>query len=245
MNKQRRTALVTGSSRGIGRQIAVELDSDGISVCINCREHTNEAEQTASLLSGDHGIFKADVSAPLQVREMFSQIKDRFGGVDILVNNAGVTRDSYLLFLKEDDWNRVVDVNMKGTYLCMKNAARHMMSKKWGRIINISSVAGHMGDVQRVNYAGSKAGIEGMSRSAARELAQYNITVNCVAPGLIQTEMAEDSQTGKSEKIQERIPIGRRGMPEEVARAVKFLASERAGYITGQALRVDGGLFMG
>lgn len=238
-----KTALVTGSSRGIGRAIAVKLSSLGAAVCINCRNNYEAAEETAEMLEGRSMIHGCDVSVPNEVKEMFRSIREKLGPVDILVNNAGIIRDSYIAFMKEMDWDDVIDVHMKGTYLCIKNAARGMISLKKGRIITIGSDAGFAGDVQRINYAGAKAGITGMTKTAARELAPYGITVNCVAPGLIRTELLEQTDAQKNEQITEMIPLRRAGSAEDVAEAVAFLASEESSYITGQVLRVDGGLY--
>lgn len=239
------TALITGSSRGIGRAAAVRLSSMGASVCINFTSNRKAAEETAEELKGESMIHKCDVSIPEEVGNMFTRIKETLGPVDILVNNAGIVRDSFMMFMKEEDWNSVIDVHMKGAYLCMKHAARSMISKKAGRIINIGSDAGLMGDIQRVNYSGAKAGIAGMTKAAARELASYGITVNCISPGLIQTDMLDEGGTEKRDAVTRMTPMGRPGLPEEVAAAVAFLASEESGYITGQVLRVDGGLYMG
>ena len=238
-------ALVTGSSRGIGRAVAVKLSSLGASVCINYNTNKKAAEETQEMLKGESVVHQCDVSVPGDVKKMFNTIKETLGPVDILINNAGIIKDSYLAFMKEEDWDRVIDVNMKGTYLCMKNAARGMISGKKGRIINIGSDAGLMGDVQRINYSGAKAGIAGMTKAAARELASYNITVNCISPGLITTDMVEETDSKKQEAILRMIPMGRPGLAEEVATAAAFFACEESGYITGQVLRVDGGLYMG
>ena len=238
-------ALVTGSSRGIGRAVAIKLSSLGASVCINYNKNKKAAEETAEILTGESIIHQCDISVPIEVKEMFNHIKETLGPADILVNNAGIIRDSYLAFMKEEDWDRVIDVHMKGTYLCMKNAARAMISRKKGRIINIGSDAGLMGDVQRVNYSGAKAGIAGMTKAAARELASYNITVNCISPGLINTDILDETDEKKREAILKLIPLGRMGLAEEVAGAASFFACEESGYITGQILRVDGGLYMG
>ncbi|MFH1708915.1 MAG: 3-oxoacyl-ACP reductase family protein [Planctomycetota bacterium] len=238
-----KTALVTGGGRGIGRAIALRLGRLGAVVAVNYREDAAAAGATVAQLGGTAAAFQADITVPAAVQAMFKAVRDRFGGVDILVNNAGIARDGFLAMLREEDWDAVVDVSMKGAYLCMKSAVRGMIGRKWGRIINIGSVAGRMGDMQRVHYAGAKAGLEGMTRAAARELAAHNITVNCVAPGLIATGVAE-ADPRKAAAIVKMVPFGRPGTPEEVAGAVAFLASDASAYITGQVLVVDGGLCM-
>ncbi len=242
INLTGKVALVTGSSRGIGQATALRLSKAGAAVYVNFSKDSEGAENTVKLLQNGGGTVCADVSDSDAVKAMFKKIRDESGGVDILVNNAGVLIDEFMMFIKDESWERTIDVNMKGTLYCMKAAARGMISKKWGRIINISSAAGLVGDSQRVHYSGAKAGIIGMTKAAAREMAAYNVTVNAIAPGLIDTELIIEGDEKKKEKLLGRIPLGRRGEPEDVAGAVLFLASEEASYITGQVLGVDGGL---
>ena len=241
-----RVAMVTGGARGIGYAIAGKLGSDGYSVIISdiLAEAANEA---ASKLSAE-GIktisITGDVSKPESVDAMFKASIEEFGRVDVLVNNAGITRDNLLLRLDEKDWDKVMDVNLKGAFLCTKAASRIMMKNRWGRIINISSVVGVMGNAGQANYSASKAGLIGLTKSAAKELAGRNITVNAVAPGYIQTEMTENLPDSAKEAFLSIIPLRRSGTPADVAGVVSFLASDLAEYVTGQVIHCDGGMVM-
>lgn len=246
MENQRRIALVTGGARGIGYAIATELAAEGNSIVISDILADAARESAANL--GQSGIetmaVSGDVSRPDDVERMFNQAVDKFGRVDVLVNNAGVTRDNLLLRLEEKDWDLVLNVNLKGAFLCTKAAARIMMKNRWGRIINISSVVGVMGNAGQANYSASKAGLIGLTKSSAKELASRNITVNAVAPGYIQTEMTEKLPQAAKDAFLSMIPLKRAGTPLDVARVVSFLAGDRAEYLTGLVVNCDGGMLM-
>ncbi len=238
-----RTALVTGAGRGIGREIALALAGGGANVaCVDVLE--SELAETARAIGQRAIAVKCDVRSAADVEKAVAACVERFGGLDILVNNAGITRDGLLIRMKEDDWAAVIDVNLRGPFLFTKAAARHLMKSKAGRVINISSVAGIMGNPGQANYSSSKAGLIGLTKTAAREFASRSICINAVAPGFIRTEMAAKVDPKVLEKQIGNIPLGRMGEPREIAAAVLFLASDLAGYITGQVIQVDGGMAM-
>ena len=243
----KQTAIVTGGSRGIGRAVAVRLAKDGMNLVINYRGNSAAAEETERLcrdLGAEVLLVQGDVSRAEDCEKLAAQAKEAFGRVDVLVNNAGITRDGLLARMTEEDFRAVLDVNLVGPWNMMKAVNRIMMKQRYGRIVNLSSVTGLMGNMGQTNYAAAKAGILGMTKSYAREVASRGITVNAVAPGFIDTDMTEAMQEGAKDKIITGIPMGRTGKPEDVAEAVAFLASEQAGYITGEVLRVDGGMAM-
>lgn len=243
----KQTAIVTGGSRGIGRAVAVRLAKDGMNLVINYRGNSAAAEETARMcreLGAEVLLVQGDVSRAEDCEKLAAQAKEAFGRVDVLVNNAGITRDGLLARMTEEDFRAVLDVNLVGPWNMMKAVNRIMMKQRYGRIVNLSSVTGLMGNMGQTNYAAAKAGILGMTKSYAREVAGRGITVNAVAPGFIDTDMTEAMPEGAKDKIITGIPMGRTGKPEDVAEAVAFLASEQAGYITGEVLRVDGGMAM-
>lgn len=243
----KQTAIVTGGSRGIGRAVAVRLAKDGMNLVINYRGNSAAAEETERLcreLGAEVLLVQGDVSRAEDCEKLPAQAKEAFGRVDVLVNNAGITRDGLLARMTEEDFRAVLDVNLVGPWNMMKAVNRIMMKQRYGRIVNLSSVTGLMGNMGQTNYAAAKAGILGMTKSYAREVASRGITVNAVAPGFIDTDMTEAMPEGAKDKIVTGIPMGRTGKPEDVAEAVAFLASEQAGYITGEVLRVDGGMAM-
>ena len=243
----KQTAIVTGGSRGIGRAVAVRLAKDRMNLVINYRGNSAAAEETERLcreLGAEVLLVQGDVSRAEDCEKLAAQAKEAFGRVDVLVNNAGITRDGLLARMTEEDFRAVLDVNLVGPWNMMKAVNRIMMKQRYGRIVNLSSVTGLMGNMGQTNYAAAKAGILGMTKSYAREVAGRGITVNAVAPGFIDTDMTEAMPEGAKDKIITGIPMGRTGKPEDVAEAVAFLASEQAGYITGEVLRVDGGMAM-
>jgi len=243
-----RSAVVTGSSRGIGRAVAVALARRGCNVCVNFASSSSEkaAHETAEHLVETFGVqafaVRADVSDPGAAKDMVEAAREAFGSIDILVNNAGITRDGLLVRMKEEDFDAVIDVNLKGAFNCCKAAASVMMKQRYGRIVNMGSIVGVAGNAGQANYAASKAGIIGLSKSLARELAARNITVNVVAPGFIETDMTGALNEAQQASVAERIAAKRFGKPEEVADLVCFLAGENAGYITGQVVGIDGGM---
>jgi len=240
-----RVAIVTGGGRGIGRAIAVRLAEEGANLVISYRSNEGAAEETAQSVR-EAGVkcelFKGDVSSPGDVEALFTGVSDAFGRVDILVNNAGITRDNLMMRMKEEEFDEVLQTNLKGTYLCTRAALRPMVRARWGRIVNLSSVVGLVGNAGQANYAASKAGIIGFTKSVAREVAQRGITVNAVAPGYVETELTGTLPEKVKDQIRDQIPAGRFGGPEEVAEVVAFLAD--AGYVTGQTIAVDGGMTM-
>ena len=241
------TALVTGGSRGIGRAIAVTLAAAGLQVYLTYVSKPDEAEQTVSAIEqagGTARAFRVDVADAASVAAFFQdEIKDKVS-LEVLVNNAGITKDGLVLRMKDEDFDRVLGVNLRGAFVCLREAAKIMTRQRRGRIVNIASVVGQMGNAGQINYAAAKAGLIGVTKSAAKELAGRSITVNAVAPGFIGTDMTEGLSDGVKQAILASIPAGRLGLPEEVARAVAFLAQDGSGYITGQVLCVDGGMAM-
>ncbi len=242
-----KVALVTGGSRGIGRAIAVALAREGAKVAINFAGNEKAAEETKALVeqAGSEAILlKADVSDKDADAALIDTVIKTYGKIDILVNNAGITRDSLMLRMKEDDFDAVIDTNLRSVFYLTKAAAKSMMKKRTGRIINMSSVVGLTGNAGQVNYAAAKAGVLGITKSAAKELASRSITVNAVAPGFIETDMTDVLSDTVKESLLHEIPLKRMGEPKDVANAVLFLASDQSAYITGQVIHVDGGLVM-
>jgi 3-oxoacyl-[acyl-carrier protein] reductase len=240
-------AIVTGSSRGIGQAIAVELAKKGVSIVINNDKKIEEALGTVEAIKklGQRAInVKADVSNIREANEMFKATLEEYGKVDILINNAGIIKDAFLEGMNDDDWNAVISVILTGTYNCTKLAVGFMKQQMHGRIVNISSVVGQMGNIGQANYAAAKAAVIGFTKAVARECARYGITVNAVAPGFIETSMLKKVPADVLAKILKQIPLGRFGKPEEVAKLVVYLASDDASYITGQVFNINGGLYM-
>jgi 3-oxoacyl-[acyl-carrier protein] reductase len=242
-----RVAIVTGGTRGIGRAIALRLAAEGANVAVSYRSKDDAAEETAEAVRAAGvkcEIFKGDVASPEEVQALFKGVSDVFGRVDILVNNAGITRDNIMMRMKEDEFDKVIRTNLGGTYLCTRAALRPMVRARWGRIVNISSVVGLVGNSGQANYAASKAGIIGFTKSVAREVAQRGITANAVAPGYVETELTGSLPEEVKDQIRSQVPMGRFGEAEEVAEVVAFLVGEGAGYVTGQTIAVDGGMTM-
>lgn len=243
-----RIAIVTGASRGIGRAIAEELARRGARVVVNYNSSAAAAEEVVQAICNEGGeaiAVQADVSDMEQAQQLVKATLDAYGGLDILVNNAGTTRDMLLMMMSESDWDDVLRINLKSAYNCSKAALRPMMRKRYGRIINMTSVAGIAGNPGQTNYSASKAGLIGFTKSLAREVGSRNITVNAVAPGFVPTELTTSLPEEIREASIQQIPLGRWGTAEEVAFAVAFLASDEASYITGHVLSVDGGMVMG
>jgi 3-oxoacyl-[acyl-carrier protein] reductase len=242
-----RVAVVTGGGRGIGRAVALRLAREGANVAISYRSNDGAARSAAGEVRAA-GVrcetFKGDVASPEDVEALFQGVNDAFGRVDILVNNAGLTRDNLMMRMNEDEFDEVLRTNLKGTYLCTRAVLRPMIRARWGRIVNISSVVGLVGNAGQANYAASKAGIIGFTKSVAREVAQRGITANVVAPGYVETELTGSLPENVKERIQDQVPAGRFGEAKEVAEVVAFLAGEGAGYVTGQTVAVDGGMTM-
>lgn len=242
-----KVAVVTGASRGIGKAVALKLAKEGAAVVINYNGSRERAEQVKAEIEQNKGkaeIFQCDVSDFHDCEDFLKEVIGRFGRIDILVNNAGITRDGLLMKMSEEDFDAVLNTNLKGTFHCIRFASRQMIKQRCGRIINLSSVSGVMGNAGQANYSASKAGVIGLTKSAARELASRGVTVNAIAPGFIRTEMTEVLPGKVKEGAAAQIPVGHFGEPEDIAGAVAYLASEEAGYITGQVLCVDGGMAM-
>ncbi|WP_296953557.1 3-oxoacyl-[acyl-carrier-protein] reductase [uncultured Dialister sp.] len=247
MEENQKTALVTGASRGIGRAIALKLASVGYTVAVNYAGSHDAAAAVKNEIESSGGkaiLLQGDVSKPEDVDRIFKKIKEEFGALDVLVNNAGINRDSLLIRMKEENWDDVISTDLKSDFLTIKAAAMMMMRKKKGSIINISSVVGVTGNAGQANYAAAKAGVIGLTKACAKELAPRHIRVNAVAPGFIETAMTDGIPEKLRDAMIASIPLGRMGQPEDVAKAVCFLASEEASYITGQVLVVDGGMVM-
>ncbi len=248
MQLEGKTALVTGGSRGIGRAICLGLAAQGATVGINYVSNSAAADEVLAEITAAGGkgfVSGFDVADSGAVQKAVKEITADYGGVDILVNNAGITRDGLMARMKDDDWDAVLNTNLKGAFICSKAGMRGMMKKRWGRIINISSVIGFLGNGGQVNYAAAKAGLIGLTKSMARELASRQVTVNCVAPGYIITDMTAELSEDIQESIKAQIPLGNLGSPEDVAGAVAYLVSRAGSYMTGQTLHVNGGMYMG
>lgn len=240
-----KVAIVTGASRGIGREIAITLAGYGATVIVNYCGSKERAEEVVGIIKEKGGnaiAYQADVSDSEAIKQMFSDVVKEQGTVDILVNNAGITRDNLILKMTDEEFDAVIDTNLKGAYQCLKHASRIMLKQKSGRIINISSVVGLHGNAGQINYSASKAGILGMTKSLAKEIGSRGITVNAVAPGFIKTDMTDKLSDSIKENITSQIPLKRLGEVKDVAEIVAFLASDRAAYITGQTICVDGGM---
>ncbi|MHB1005144.1 MAG: 3-oxoacyl-[acyl-carrier-protein] reductase [Chloroflexota bacterium] len=247
VNLAGKTAIVTGAGRGIGRAVAAKLASLGASVAINYRTSATAAEELAAQIDASGGralAVQADVGAAADVERLVARTLEVFGRIDILVNNAGITRDNLLMRMSEQEWDDVLDTNLRGPYLCTKAVLRPMVRQRGGRIVFISSVVGLQGNAGQANYAAAKAGLIALARSTAREVGSRGITANVVAPGFIQTDMTAGLSDEIRRRVQDQIPLGKFGVPEDVAEAVAFLASDAAAYITGQVLTVDGGMVM-
>ena len=242
-----RVAVVTGGGRGIGRAVALRLAYEGADLAISYRSNDTAAEEMAEEVRAAGAqceIFKGDVASPEDVDALFKGAGEALGPVEILVNNAGLTRDNLMMRMKESEFDEVLRTNLKGTYLCTRAALRPMIRARWGRIVNVSSVVGLVGNAGQANYAASKAGIIGFTKSVAREVAQRGITANVVAPGYVETELTSSLSEEIKDQIKGQVPAGRFAEAEEVAEVVAFLAGEGAGYITGQTVAVDGGMTM-
>ena len=247
LNLSSRVAVVTGSGRGIGRVVALKLAQRGAAVVINDIGDGAGARESAAEIKAQGGeslVTLADVSVSAAVDELVRATVSKYGRIDILVNNAGITRDSLLMRMSEDNWDRVLATNLKSAFLCTRAVLKYMLRQRYGRVINISSIAGLAGNAGQANYASAKAGLIALTKTTAREVASRGITANAVAPGFIDTDMTRQLSDKVRQNILGQIPLGRAGSPEDVAQAVLFFASEEAGYITGQVLNVDGGTLM-
>lgn len=241
------TALVTGGSRGIGRSIALALAEQGVKVAVNYSGSEAAAQETVDRIKelGSEAIaLKGNVGSSAEAENLVKEVVNTWGKIDILVNNAGITRDNLLMRMKEEEFDQVIETNLKGVFNCLKAVTRPMMKQRYGRIINISSVVGVTGNPGQINYTAAKAGVIGMTKSAARELSSRGITVNCIAPGFIDTDMTRELSDEIRSELIKGIPLAKLGRPEDIAMAAVFLASEGAAYMTGQTIHVDGGMYM-
>ncbi len=246
-DKGKRTVVVTGGSRGIGRAICLALGGPDTHVFFNYVSREDAAVETEKLVAAAGGIatgMRADVASAEDVNTFFNNITKETGRIDVLVNNAGISRDGLLVRMKETDWDAVLDINLKAAFLCAKNATKAMMKQRYGRVVFMTSVVGIIGNPGQANYAASKAGLIGLAKSMARELASRGITVNAVAPGLIETDMTASLSDKAKEAMVAQIPLGRAGKPEDIAAVVAFLVSDQASYITGQVIHVSGGMYI-
>ncbi|HAR45894.1 MAG: 3-oxoacyl-[acyl-carrier-protein] reductase [Nitrospirae bacterium GWC2_57_13] len=246
MTLKGKSALVTGAAQGIGRDIALALAADGADVAI-CDVNLDAAQKTAAdieALGRTSAAYKANVAASAEVTAMIDQVVEKFGRIDVLVNNAGITRDGLILRMKEEDWDLVLSINLKGAFNCVKAALKYMTKQRGGTIINVASIVGVMGNAGQANYVASKAGLIGLTKTIAREYANRSITANAVAPGFIDTAMTQALSENVRQDLAKQIPLGKLGTPEDVANAVRFLASPWAAYITGQVVHVNGGMYM-
>ena len=242
-----KTAIVTGASRGIGRKIALELGKESYNVVVNYVGNKEKAEEVVSEIKSfgvESFAFQANVSEQDEVKAMIKETTSQFGTIDVLVNNAGITRDNLLMRMKQDEWDDVINTNLKGVFNCVQAVTRPMLKQKSGRIINLSSVVGSLGNAGQVNYVATKSGVEGMTRTFARELASRGITCNAVAPGFIVSDMTDQLSDELKEQMKSQIPLARFGEDSDIAHTVAFLASDKASYITGQTIHVNGGMYM-
>lgn len=247
MEFDNQVALVTGGSRGIGKSVSMELASGGAFVLVNYKENSEAAERTVAEIEKAGGRARAvrfDVSDFAGVQSAVSGLSDEFDGIQILVNNAGITNDGLILRMEEEDWDRVMDINLKGAFNCTRAVCRGMFKKRYGRIVNVTSVASEVGNAGQANYTASKAGVVGFTKSAAREFSSRGITVNAVSPGFVETDINRDLADEIKKKYLEAVPLGRFGSVGDISAAVCFLASPKAAYITGEVLKVNGGLYM-
>lgn len=242
-----KSAIVTGASRGIGREIALQLAKEGARIAVNYSGSKEKADEVVELITnagGEAFAIQADVSDSKSVKKMVDMTIEVFGSVDILVNNAGITKDNLLVRMKEDEWDDVININLKGVFLCTKAVTRQMMRQRAGKIVNVASIVGVSGNAGQANYVAAKAGVIGFTKTTAQELAARNINVNAVAPGFISTDMTDALNEDMKNQMLANIPLGKLGSPENVAKTVMFLLSEDAAYITGQTIHVDGGMVM-
>ncbi|WP_347550379.1 3-oxoacyl-[acyl-carrier-protein] reductase [Pseudalkalibacillus hwajinpoensis] len=244
---ENKTALVTGASRGIGRAIALELAREGMNVAVNyagSEAKANAVVEEIKAAGGQAIAIKANVASMEEVQTMIKEVVSTFGSIEVLVNNAGITRDNLIMRMKEEEWDAVIDTNLKGVFNCTKSVTRQMMKQRYGRIVNVASVVGVAGNAGQANYVAAKAGVIGLTKTTAKELASRNITVNALAPGFIETDMTDELSDEVKSGMKGQIPLARLGVAEDIAKATKFLVSDDANYITGQTLHIDGGMVM-